>query len=183
MPTVSSMIAIIGRSRGGADHRKSPLVGWKPVQVARAAGVEELLVVVQVEAVEVGALPAVDLLDAQDLPAPQLERLAGARLDDRASLRTVLAAASDTCNLRPVARRKMPRREFAERAAHQVIAAGRFTGLDRLVDQFELLLVEPQPHNGLRSSSFSATRDALRLARGPCQVRASSPWGPAWSSY
>src|SRR3979411_1668918 len=54
-----------------------------PVQVARAAGVEELLVVVEVEAVEVRALPAGNLLYPQDLAAPELQRLASAWLDDQ----------------------------------------------------------------------------------------------------
>ena len=40
------------------------------VQVAGPAGVEEFLVVVEIEAVEVGALAAFGLLDAQDLAVP-----------------------------------------------------------------------------------------------------------------
>ena len=50
------------------------------MQVTRTAGVKELLVVMEIEAVEVGALPADDLLDAQNLAAPDFQRLAGARL-------------------------------------------------------------------------------------------------------
>jgi hypothetical protein len=40
----------------------------------------ELLVVMQVETVEVGALATLDLFDAQDLPFEELDRLAGAGL-------------------------------------------------------------------------------------------------------
>jgi len=49
----------------------------------------ELLIVMQVEAIEIGALAALDLLDAQDLPLQQFDRLAGAWLDDK--LRDYLA--------------------------------------------------------------------------------------------
>src|ERR1700738_1794902 len=51
------------------------------VHVPRPSRVEELLVVLKIEAVEVNALAAFDLLDAQDHAAPQLERLAGAGLE------------------------------------------------------------------------------------------------------
>ncbi len=61
---------------------KLPLVGMKAVHGAGAAAMHELLVVVQVEAVEVGALAALDLLDAQDLALQQFDRLAGPRLED-----------------------------------------------------------------------------------------------------
>src|ERR1700736_2281324 len=54
----------------------------KAVHRAGAAAMHELLVVVQVEAIEIGALAAFDLLDAQDLVFQQLDRLAGAGLDD-----------------------------------------------------------------------------------------------------
>src|ERR1700730_9550444 len=54
----------------------------KAVHRAGAAAMHELLVVVQVEAIEIGALAAFDLLDAQDLSFQQLDRLAGAGLDD-----------------------------------------------------------------------------------------------------
>jgi len=52
------------------------------MQRARAAHVHELLVVVQVEAVEVGALAPLDLRDAHDLALQHFQRLARARLDD-----------------------------------------------------------------------------------------------------
>src|ERR1700738_922192 len=51
------------------------------VHVPRPSRVEELLVVLKIEAVEVNALAAFDLLDAQEHAAPQLERLAGAGLE------------------------------------------------------------------------------------------------------
>jgi len=41
-----------------------------PRRLTRPAGVEELLVVVQVETVEVSALPAAGLSNPQNLPAP-----------------------------------------------------------------------------------------------------------------
>ncbi len=50
------------------------------VHRARAPAMHELLVVVQVEAVEIGALAAFDLRDAQDLPLQQFDGLAGAGL-------------------------------------------------------------------------------------------------------
>jgi hypothetical protein len=53
------------------------------MQVTRTAGVKELLVVMEIEAVEVGALPADNLLDAQNLAAPDFQRSAGARYDDK----------------------------------------------------------------------------------------------------
>src|SRR5215211_4477183 len=53
----------------------------EPVQVAGTAGVEELLVVVKIEAIEVGALAAFDLFDAQHLTLLHLQGLAGAGLD------------------------------------------------------------------------------------------------------
>src|SRR5450631_850913 len=54
----------------------------KAVHRAGAAAMHELLVVMQVEAVEVGALAAFDLLDAQDLTFQKLDRLAGAGRHD-----------------------------------------------------------------------------------------------------
>jgi hypothetical protein len=42
----------------------------------------ELLVVMQVEAIEVGALTTLDLLDAQNLSFQQFNRLAGAGLQN-----------------------------------------------------------------------------------------------------
>src|SRR4051794_20923689 len=47
-----------------------------------AAAMHEFLVVVQVEAIEVHALQALDLRDAKDLPSLDLERLAGSRLEN-----------------------------------------------------------------------------------------------------
>ena len=58
-----------------------PCRGIQAVQRARAPGVHVLLVVVEVEAVEVDALPAIDLLDAQDLAAAELDGLARAGLE------------------------------------------------------------------------------------------------------
>src|SRR5260370_5916202 len=54
----------------------------KAVHRAGAAAMHELLVVMQVEAIEIGALAALDLLDAQDLSFQELDRFAGARLQD-----------------------------------------------------------------------------------------------------
>ena len=62
---------------------KVPVVGLKAVHRAGAAAMHEFLVVMQVEAVEVDALAAFDLLDAQDLALQQLDRLAGAGLQDQ----------------------------------------------------------------------------------------------------
>ena len=50
------------------------------MKMPRSAGVKELLIVVKVETVEVRALPAGSLRDPKHLPSPNLERLAGARL-------------------------------------------------------------------------------------------------------
>ena len=46
----------------------------------RAPAMHEFLVVMQIEAIEIDALQALDLLDAQDLARQQLDGLAGARL-------------------------------------------------------------------------------------------------------
>ena len=60
---------------------KRPL-GWvKAVHRAGAAAMHEFLVVVEIEAVEVDALAALDLLDAQDLTSAHFDHLADARLD------------------------------------------------------------------------------------------------------
>jgi len=61
---------------------KVPVVGWKPCTVRGAAAMHEFLVVMQVEAVEIGALAAFDLFDAQDLALEQFDRFAGAGLED-----------------------------------------------------------------------------------------------------
>src|SRR5260370_11667817 len=55
----------------------------KAVHRAGAAAMHELLVVMQVEAIEIGALAALDLLDAQDLSFQKLDRLAGAGLQNK----------------------------------------------------------------------------------------------------
>ena len=66
---------VVRADRIGDDRHHRPLArGRRPqeiaygrveaVQVTRTAGVEELLVVMEIEAVEVGALPADNLLDA-----------------------------------------------------------------------------------------------------------------------
>jgi len=67
----------------------------KAVHGAGAAAMHELLVVMQIEAIEVGALAALDLLDAQDLPLQQFDRLAGAGLDENSEMiwRAVIAPA------------------------------------------------------------------------------------------
>jgi hypothetical protein len=49
-----------------------------PMDDACASRMHELLVVVQIEAVEIGTLTAFDLLDSQDLPLQELNRFAGA---------------------------------------------------------------------------------------------------------
>src|SRR6202043_2911660 len=54
----------------------------KAVYCAGAAAMHELLVVMQVETIEVGALAAFDLLDPQDLPFQELDGLAGAGLEN-----------------------------------------------------------------------------------------------------
>src|ERR1700676_943532 len=54
----------------------------KAVHRACTAAMHEFLVVVQVEAVEIGALAALDLLDAQDLSFEEFDRLAGAGLQN-----------------------------------------------------------------------------------------------------
>src|ERR1700738_3893732 len=65
-----------GRPHEGAGGR------MKAVHRAGAAAMHELLVVMQVEAIEIGALAAFDLLNAQDLPFQQFDRFAGAGLQD-----------------------------------------------------------------------------------------------------
>src|SRR5258708_9673250 len=55
----------------------------KAVHRAGAAAMHELLVIMQVEAIEIGALAALDLLDAQDLSFQKLDRLAGAGLQNK----------------------------------------------------------------------------------------------------
>jgi hypothetical protein len=52
------------------------------VQVASPSGVEKLLIVIQVEAIEVSALASFYLLDAKDLPLPNFKGLAGGGFQD-----------------------------------------------------------------------------------------------------
>jgi hypothetical protein len=52
------------------------------MHVPRAAGVEEFFVIMQIEAVEIGALAAFDLGDAQNLALHQLYGFASSRLHD-----------------------------------------------------------------------------------------------------
>ena len=56
--------------------------GVKAMHRAGAPAMHELLVVMQIEAVEVGALAAFGLLDAQDLAFEEFDRLAGAGLQE-----------------------------------------------------------------------------------------------------
>src|SRR5260370_3628393 len=65
------------RPHEGAGGRMEAVPG------ARAAAMHDLLVVMQVEAIEIGALAALDLLDAQDLSFQKLDRLAGAGLQNK----------------------------------------------------------------------------------------------------
>src|SRR5260221_5857805 len=57
------------------------LGGVETMHRAGPPAMHELLVVMQVEAVEIGALTALDLLDAQDLAFEELDGLAGAGLE------------------------------------------------------------------------------------------------------
>src|ERR1700722_12154638 len=59
-----------------------PFGGMKAVHRAGAPAMHELLVVMQVEIIEVGALAAFGLLDAQDLSFKEFDRLAGAGLQN-----------------------------------------------------------------------------------------------------
>src|ERR1700722_18417008 len=52
------------------------------VHGAGAAAMHEFLVVMQVEAIEIRTLAALNLLDAQDLPLQEFDCLAGAGFDD-----------------------------------------------------------------------------------------------------
>src|SRR6202022_606446 len=75
----------------------------KAVHGAGTAAMHELLVVMQIEAIEIGALAPFDLLDPPDLAFQQCDRLAGAGLDDEFGddltrcHRTLSAAASALC--------------------------------------------------------------------------------------
>ena len=136
----------------------------QPVQVARAPGVEELLVVVQIEAVEVGALPAVDLLDAQNLPAPHFQRLAGARLDDEFPTGFFAAPCLHRC---PSQAGRQPARAWRRiRATRGEPGPSRLRASparDGLVDQLELLLVQPQAY-GLSCSCRSLGQEGASRA-------------------
>src|SRR3984957_3221483 len=68
-------------ARGRRPH-ESAFGRMKAVHGAGAPAMHELLVVMQVETVEVGALAAFGLFDAQDLPFEEFDRLAGAGLKD-----------------------------------------------------------------------------------------------------
>jgi hypothetical protein len=161
---------VIGADRVGDDCHHRPLArrrrprkialrGMQAVQVAGAAGVEELLVVMQIEAVEIGALAADHLLDAQDLAALHFERLAGPRLDhqlvEHPALRHLQLRRPRGRNAERhfipsiFARRGLRRRMLPKCAADQLGAGGRLAGLYRIVDQFQLLLIEPQSHHAL----------------------------------
>ena len=59
---------------------KVPLDGFEAMHGAGPSAMHKLLVVVQIEAVEVDALQALHLLDAQDLPCQEFDRLSGAGL-------------------------------------------------------------------------------------------------------
>src|SRR5271170_535790 len=66
-------------ARGRRPEKRS--FGWmEAMDGAGASAMHELFVVMQIEAIEIDALQALDLFDAQDLTGEQFDRLAGARL-------------------------------------------------------------------------------------------------------
>src|SRR6478735_11308436 len=151
-----------------------------PVQVARAAGVEELLVVVQVEAVEVRALPAGNLLYPQDFAAPELQRLASAWLDDQ-----LLKNRSSAHRLQPSSRRSSQDAAPRIRGARGALGhRGCSIHLPRSSCRSTRVAVGSAAVGQWSCSSCFPLQGPRAPAREePCQVRASSPWGPAWSPY
>ena len=124
---------------------------------AGAAAMHELLVVMQIEAIEVDALQAFDLLDAKDLPGPDLERLAGSGLQHHFEQDIAIR------------HRAAPLRCFAacsrKRLADQRNAVWRLAAPNRPIDEFELLLVEAHNHcfSRHRPLSRSASADPMRF--------------------
>jgi hypothetical protein len=104
----------------------------------------KFLVVVEIEAIEVDALAALDLLDAQDLTSAHFDRLAGARLDHVLETDFVRSHASGPllwliagCGV------------FFQRKSHEAGAIRGHAAGDGAIDELELLPVEAQRH-GLR---------------------------------
>jgi hypothetical protein len=107
-----------------------------------AARVEKFLVVVQIEAVEIGALAAFNLLDSQDLAPQKLYRLAGARLHDE--FIDDVAPAHDRCLIFTWLRRFrwVLGREFPQGAADQSKPIDRMAVRNGVIEQFQLLLID-----------------------------------------
>jgi hypothetical protein len=109
---------------------------------AGASGVQELLVVVQVEAVEVGALSAFDLLHPYDLTAQKLNGFAGAGLHDEFTDDASLAHGGYLLHFRPALRRRMRGGEFVQGPPDQGSAIGCVAPRDGFIEQLCLLLID-----------------------------------------
>jgi hypothetical protein len=108
---------------------------------AGAAGVQELLVVVQVKAVEVGALSAFDLLHPQYLTTQELNGSAGARLHDEFTDDAALVHGCYLLRFWPALHRRMRGGEFAQGSPDQGRAIGCVASRYGLIEQFRLLLI------------------------------------------
>jgi hypothetical protein len=111
------------------------------VDDAGAPGVQELLVVMQVEAVEVGALSAFDLLHPQYLTTQKLNGSAGARLHDEFTHDAPLVHGRHLSRFWPALRRRMHGSKFAQGAPDQGSAIGCVIPRYGFIEQFRLLLI------------------------------------------
>jgi hypothetical protein len=108
---------------------------------AGASGVQELLVVVQVEAVEVGALSAFDLLHPQYLTTQKLNGFAGTGLHDEFTDDASLVHGRYLLRFWPALRGRMCGGEFVQGPPDQGSAIGCVAPRDGFIDQFRLLLI------------------------------------------
>src|SRR3984893_6568077 len=125
----------------GRRPQEVPLGKVQAVDDAGASGVQELLVVVQIEAVEVGALSAFDLLHPYYLTTQKLNGFAGARLHDEFTDDASLVHGRYLLRFWPALRRRMGGDEFVQGPPDQGRAIGCVAPRDGFVEQLCLLLI------------------------------------------
>jgi hypothetical protein len=108
---------------------------------AGASGVQEFLIVVQVEAIEVGALSAFDLFHPYYLTLQQLNGFAGARLHDEFTDDASLVHGRYLLRFWLALRRRMRGGEFVQGPPDQGRAIGGVAPRDGFIEQLCLLLI------------------------------------------
>ena len=148
----------------------------QPVQVAGAAGVEALAVVVQVERVEVGALAVAELLDPQHLAPVDGHRLAraGSITCSETSVLVALTTASSSAGRTRFEKLRMRLAEAPE-PRHDHVGMRRSEPFrDETVEHLGLLLIDDHRY-GL------AHRPHLRSSVSPRLEAAAEPKTACWS--